>query len=69
MNRSGENGPLLLDVLEGYLKYEVWYCFSYFISSLICIYSFSFRFEYTRHFIKMSKYDIDIRAGRFYFNQ
>lgn len=25
LNRTGNSGPLLLDVLEGYLKFEVWH--------------------------------------------
>lgn len=31
-NRNGECGPLLLDVLEGYLKYEVWFPYVAFFS-------------------------------------
>lgn len=25
LNRNGDSGPLLLDVLEGFLKFEVWH--------------------------------------------
>ncbi len=29
LNRNGDSGPLLLDVLEGFLKFEVWYKISF----------------------------------------
>ena len=30
LNRNGESGPVLLDVLEGFLKFEVCGCFALF---------------------------------------
>lgn len=35
MSRNEESGPMLLDVLEGYLKYEVQHCTPYCFSSFI----------------------------------